>query len=187
MGWVGIFMGLKKLSLMILAISLMSACSQNRLGMGGRYDTAYLLQPVELCRNISGQKRGCFSIQVSLNDNLAYLDIAGIDSNIANQWLRVGARTNASSNEELQIISGDEVRNNRFIAIPDSYIVVAPSGGRSITEYTEWFVEIPTTANPGVGLTPVAASIGNGTKIAHDFIAYYDLDAVLAELGWNYY
>lgn len=180
-------MGLKKLSLLILALSLGSACSQNRLGIGGRYDTAYLLEPVELCRNISGPQRGCFSIQVSLNDNFAYVDIVGIQGDLANQWLRVGARTNASNPEELQIISGDQVKSNSFVAIPESYIIVAPSGGRNITEYTEWFVEATTASNTGVGLTPVKAPLGGGTKAAHDFITYRDLDAVLAELGWNYY
>jgi hypothetical protein len=176
----------KQLSLMTVALAMISACSQSRYGMGGRYETVYDLNPVRLCDNVAtGVPMACFDFTVNVNDNIAYLDTKDIRQDVYNRQLRIGGRAMGSGDEPFQILMGDQVSGNTFIPIIGSYIVVAPSSGRHITEYAEIFVETITVQNTGPGLVPQQVPVGRGMKVVHSFVNYPDLAAVYEALGWR--
>lgn len=159
----------KALSL-AMAVMALSACSQSRMGIGGRFEDIYLLQPVDLCRNMNGTQRGCFSIQVNYNDNFAYLDVVDLTQNVASQNLRILAKVEGGNYDVLV---------QSFQAAPGDYIQVRPLGGRHITEYTHWYIETTTVPNSGTGLVPQAANPGKGLVVVHDTVSYPDLQEVM--------
>ncbi|HVJ66242.1 MAG TPA: hypothetical protein VM901_13370 [Bdellovibrionota bacterium] len=165
-----------------LLVLLGTACSQSRMGLGGRYESAYMLNSADLCSGGGG----CFSVQMDPVANVAYLDITGVQGNYANEYLRVIGRGSSGNAETLRILDGEQISSNSFRPVVGSYVIVAGNGSRKIYEYDEWFIETTTMENTGGGLVRLPAKMGEGTILAHAMVVDpYNLQQVLASLGWS--
>jgi len=172
------FKGLKTI-LAMAVIMVLSACSQTRTGLGGRYEDVYLLNPVSLCSNGGGELRGCFDLQLNMTDNFAYLDVVDVTQDVANHPMRIMART-ADSN-------GFDVLAESVTLTPGQSIQIAPLNGRRIYEYTEWYIESSVVQNTGVGLVPRAAPAGQGTPVVYASVFFSDLEEAFEAMGIAYY
>lgn len=164
----------KILGLMAIVSMGLSACSQSRMGLAGRFQNVYLLNPVSLVGT-----SGAFVIQVDMTDNVAYLYATDLTQAVASQNLRLlGAQGNGNYD-----ILNPSFRLNP--TDPNSYVTITPKSGL-IASYNRIIIETTTTGTIGVGLTPEAAAPGAGQRVLTATVTYSDLQNALNQMGTQY-
>ncbi len=160
---------ISQVTLAVVVLSMLGACSQARRGLGSRNGEANIWSAQRLCSVPAPlDLYGCFDVALNVTDNTAIVSV-----------LQLGFDPQRIPYRIMVVSKGESftLANNITTPAGEEIEVAAPSG-HQISEFTEWHIELTLKTTNNIDYYAVSPRFG--TPVAHAVLKWPEQKALSA-------